>query len=91
MLAVLCTRIEDQFHPKSLLRPSPKPIRKSETKALVLSALDSYGQERLNRDLKGIPPSLHHNIFDAVGLGLQIIKKLESQTQTSEKWTQTDI
>jgi hypothetical protein len=74
MLAVLCTRIEDQFQPKLLLRPSPKPIRKDETRAMVSSALDSYSQERLERDLNGIPSSLHHNVFDAVGLGLQIIK-----------------
>ena len=59
-----------------LLPPSPKPIHKNETKAMVLGVLDSCSQKRLNLDLEGISSGLHHNVFDAVGLGLQIIKSI---------------
>lgn len=77
-LAVLCTRIEERFKAKTPLRPYPhtwkKRSSKEDTKTLALNNLGQWSFKALNQGLSGVPPHLHHNIFDAVGLGLWAIK-----------------
>lgn len=78
MLAILCTRIEERFKAKTPLRPYPhiwkKRGTKEETKALVLDTLGQCSLRALKEGLLSVPPHLHHNVFDAVGLGLWAIK-----------------
>ncbi len=74
MLAILCTRIEERFSAKTLLRPYPhvwkKRQNKEQTKAFVLETLGEWSRKTLYEGLVDVMPSIQHNIFDAVGLGL---------------------
>lgn len=86
-LAILCTRIEERFNAKTLLRPYPhiwkKNGSKEETKTLVLNTLGKCSHRSLNEGLSVVAPRLQHNVFDAVGLGLWAIdeKNRESEMQ----------
>lgn len=85
MLAILCTRIEERFSPEKILRPYPhtwkKRGTKEETKALVLNTLGQWSINTLKDGLSKIPPHLHHNVFDAVGLGLWAIQSEEAESK----------
>jgi hypothetical protein len=84
-LAILCTRIEERFHAESTLRPYPhqwkKRDSKEQTRSLVLETLNTWSLKVLENDLLEIPPSLHHNIFDAIGIGLWAINQKNQQPQ----------
>ncbi len=49
---------------------------KIKTEEFVNESLDGWSARALKRGLLGIPPHLHHNIYDAVGLGLWAIKNI---------------
>jgi hypothetical protein len=74
MLAILCTRIEERFSAKSLLRPYPHSWKKRDTKeqtrTLVLDNIGEWSLKALKEGLSVVSPRLQHNVFDAVGLGL---------------------
>jgi hypothetical protein len=74
MLAILCTRIEERFSAKILLRPYPhvwkKHGTKDQTRVSVLEKLDSWSLKTLKAELEIVAPRLQHNVFDAMGLGL---------------------
>jgi hypothetical protein len=74
MLAILCTRIEERFSAQNILRPYPhiwkKRQNKEQTKAIVLETLGEWSRKTLYEGLGDVIPSIQHNIFDAVGLGL---------------------
>lgn len=67
---------------KNILIPSASQwkgnLTKLTTQEIVLEKLDPLSIERLNNNLSGIPKFLHHNVFDAVGLGLWAIKNKQS-------------
>jgi hypothetical protein len=77
MLAILSTRIEERFSAETVLRPYPHIWKKQgseeETRTLVLKALGQWSLTALKEGLSKVPPDLHHNIFDAVALGLWAI------------------
>lgn len=74
MLGVLATRIEERFSAETVLRPYPHAWKNDESKeemrALVLENLSQWSLAALKEGLSKVPHHLHHNIFDAVGLGL---------------------
>jgi hypothetical protein len=74
MLAILCTRIEERFSAKIMLRPYPhtwkKHANKEQTKQCVLETIDRWSCKTLYEGLATVPTRVHHNIFDAIGLGL---------------------
>lgn len=78
MLGILGARIEGKFSPKNVLRPGPNQWKNNSdkifTQELVLETLCPWSKKNLARDLAGIPKNLHHNIFDAIGLGLWAIQ-----------------
>lgn len=88
-LAILCTRIEERFKAKTILRPYPhvwkKRDTKEQTKAMVLNTLDAWSLKKLAQGLSTVIPSLHHNIFDAVGLGLWAIQSKETESKMQKE------
>ncbi len=82
MLGILGARIEGLFSPKKPLRPSPNQWKgnasKEQTQEYVLNNLCVWSKKNLERDLVSIPKNLHHNVYDAIGLGLWAIKNKDS-------------
>jgi hypothetical protein len=85
MLAVLCTKIEGLFNPEALLRPAPRPINKEQTKEKVLNRLGAWDKNTLLKDIENIPQKLHHNVFDAIGLGLWAIDQKKNLSTKPQK------
>lgn len=83
-LAILCTRIEERFSAKTVLRPYPQTWKqkdqKADTQALVLAKLDKTSLKRLAQNLSSVTKRLQHNVFDAIALALWAIEK-----QTNDK------
>jgi hypothetical protein len=77
MLGILCARIEAKFSSRILLRPSPQNWKgsksKEQTQLMVLERLCAWSKKTLARDLAAIPLHLHHNVYDAIALGLWAI------------------
>ncbi|MCA9508987.1 MAG: hypothetical protein KC505_11250 [Myxococcales bacterium] len=80
MLAVLGVRIEERFKSRTVLRPHPHNWKnrsnKEQTKNLVLNKLDVWSLKVLDREMSLVDPHMRHNVFDAVGLGLWAINKV---------------
>lgn len=68
---------------KNVLTPCPGQWKgnsaKLDTANLVLENLDPWSIRRLNNDLSEIPKFLHHNVYDAVGLGLWAIENFTKE------------
>lgn len=93
-LAVLSTRIEERFSAKETLRPYPhiwkKRGTKEETKNHVLATLGQWSLKNLANCLSKVPPHLHHNVFDAIGLGLWAISGDNREPKTFREWNQLE-
>jgi hypothetical protein len=62
------------FHPKWKFTPLVREWKgnrpKSETKEYIMSILDFFSRQALERDLSCVPIRKQHNVFDAIGLGV---------------------
>jgi hypothetical protein len=83
MLGILCSRIESKFSAKNYLRPSPNLWKgnssKVSTEEMVMEKLCVWSKKTLAEELSTIPKHLHHNIYDAIGLGLWAIESSKNQ------------
>lgn len=77
MLGILCARIEAKFSPKISFRPSPQTWKgqksKEQTQQFVMEKLCAPSKAVLTKNLSCIPNRFHHNVYDAVALGLWAI------------------
>lgn len=91
-LAILCTRIEERFSAKDILRPYPhmwkKRCSKEETKNTVLATLGPRSLKNLKDCLSKVPPHLQHNVFDAIGIGLWGINEKHHEPKNLREWAQ---
>jgi hypothetical protein len=78
MLGVLCVRIETKFSTPNTVRPSPNKWKdnkgKDATEMLVRDKLCAWSNKVLQKSLSTIQKHLHHNVYEAVGLGLWAIE-----------------
>lgn len=54
---------------------------KINTEEAIIQKLDTWSIKRLNHDLEYVPKFLHHNVYDAVGLGLWAIENYAQKNQ----------
>jgi hypothetical protein len=54
---------------------------KDQTEVAVLATLDTWSKKILERELSSLPKSLHHNVFDAIGLALWGLEKFKNNYQ----------
>jgi hypothetical protein len=87
MLGILCLRIETKFSTPNIVRPSPNKWKgnkdKDATEMLVRDKLCVLSKKVLQKNLSTIQKHLHHNVYDAVGLGLWVIENSEENTKVN--------
>jgi len=69
--------LTERFQPEEVLRVTPSQWKgnkpKEEHHIEIIKSLDSYSKKKLEDCLSTIPKKQHHNVIDAVGLGLYAI------------------